>query len=165
MISVIMMCTIKEISGGVMNRKIRKGVFETNSSSVHSLVISNEGREPSEFKLNKDGEIEIDFGQFGKDKRIYTSQYDKLSYLITCLYYLSGWEISDIYDRREFREIQEAICKYTGATGIKIIGEQEPEIDHQSQPYDGIEIINVYDDDKVINFVFNKYVLLKTDCD
>lgn len=44
-----------------MNRKIRKGVFETNSSSVHSLVISNDGREPSEFKLNKDGEIEIDF--------------------------------------------------------------------------------------------------------
>jgi len=35
-----------------MKRKIRKGVFETNSSSVHSLVISNEGREQSEFKLN-----------------------------------------------------------------------------------------------------------------
>lgn len=38
-----------------MNRKFRKGVFETNSSSIHSLVISNEGREPSEFNLNKDG--------------------------------------------------------------------------------------------------------------
>lgn len=47
-----------------MKRQIRRNVFETNSSSVHSLVISNEGREPSEFKLNKDGEIEIDFGQF-----------------------------------------------------------------------------------------------------
>ena len=81
-----------------MNRKIRKGVFETNSSSIHSLVISNEDREPSKFKLNKNGEIEIDFGQFGKDERIYTSQYDKLSYLITCLYYLSGYDISDIYD-------------------------------------------------------------------
>ena len=56
------------IKEGSMKRKIRKGVFETNSSSVHSLVISNEGREPSEFKLNKDGEIEIDFGQFGKDR-------------------------------------------------------------------------------------------------
>lgn len=148
-----------------MKRKIRKGVFETNSSSVHSLVISNEGREPSEFKLNKDGEIEIDFGQFGKDKRIYTSQYDKLSYLITCLYYLSGYDISDIYDKWEFREIQDAICKYTGATGIKILGEQEPEIDHQSQPCGNIEIVNVYDEDAVINFVFNKYVSLKTDCD
>lgn len=148
-----------------MKRKIRQGVFETNSSSVHSLVISNDGRESSEFKLNKDGEIEIDFGQFGKDERIYTSQYDKLSYLITCLYYLSGWEVEDIYDKWEFKEIQDAICKYTGAKGIKILGEQEPEIDHQSQPYDGIEIINVYDEDAVINFVFNKYVSLKTDCD
>lgn len=148
-----------------MNRKIRKGVFETNSSSVHSLVISNEGREQSEFKLNKDGEIEIDFGQFGKDERIYSSQYDKLSYLITCLYYLSGYDISDIYDKWEFEQIQDAVCKYTGATGIKILGKQEPEIDHQSQPYGDIKIINVYDEDAVINFVFNKYVSLKTYCD
>lgn len=148
-----------------MKRKIRKGVFETNSSSVHSLVISNDGREPSKFKLNKDEEIEIDFGQFGKDERIYSSQYDKLSYLITCLYYLSGYDISDIYDKWEFEQIQDAVCKYTGATGIKILGKQEPEIDHRSQPYGNIEIVNVYDEDAVINFVFNKYVSLKTDCD
>lgn len=148
-----------------MKRKIRKNVFETNSSSVHSLAISNDGRESSEFKLNKHGEIEVDFGQFGKDLCFYNSQYDKLSYLITCLYYLSGYEVSDIYDRLEFREIQDAVCKYTGATGIKILGEQEPEIDHQSQPYSGIEIIDVYDEDAVINFVFNRYVSLKTDCD
>jgi len=148
-----------------MKKQIRKNVFETNSSSVHSLVISNGGREPSEFKLNKNGEIEVDFGQFGKDLHYYTSQYDKLSYLITCLYYLSGWEVEDIYDRWEFKEIQDAVCKYTGAKGIKIIGKEEPEIDHQSQPYDGIEIINTYDEDAVINFIFNKYVSLKTDCD
>lgn len=148
-----------------MKRKIRKNVFETNSSSVHSLVISNDGRELSEFKLNKHGEIEVDFGQFGKDLRFYTSQYDKLSYLITCLYYLSGWEVEDIYDRYEFKEIQDAVCKYTGANRIKIIGKEEPEIDHQSQPYSGIEIIDVYDEEAVINFIFNKYVSLKTDCD
>jgi len=81
------------------------------------------------------------------------------------LYYLSGWEVEDIYDRWEFKEIQDAVCKYTGAKGIKIIGKEEPEIDHQSQPYDGIEIINTYDEDAVINFIFNKYVSLKTDCD
>lgn len=27
------------------------------------------------------------------------------------------------------------------------------------------EFVNVYDEDAVINFVFNKYVSLKTDCD
>lgn len=148
-----------------MNTKIRKGVFETNSSSVHSLVIANDGREPSEFKLNKNGEIEIDFGEFGKDYFLYTSQYDKLSYLITCLYYLSGYDIEDIYDRSEFTEISDAVCRYTGATGIKILGEIEPSIDHQSIPYDSIEIIDAYDEDQIINFIFNKYVSLKTDCD
>ena len=78
-----------------MNRKIRNHVFETNSSSVHSLVISNDGREPS----------------------------------------------------------------------IKILGKVEPYIDHQSIPSYDIEIINTYDKDAVINFVFNKNVSLKTDCD
>lgn len=148
-----------------MKKQIRNNVFETNSSSVHTLVICNDGREPSEFKLNKNGEIEVDFGQFGKDKRIYTSQYDKLSYLITCLYYLSGYDISDIYDKWEFRKIQDVVCKYAGATGIKILCNLEPEIDHQSQPYSEIEIINVYDKEAIIDFVFNKYVSLKTDCD
>ena len=148
-----------------MNRKLRKHVFETNSSSVHSLVVSNDGREPSEFKLNKNGEIEIDFGEFGKDERLYTSQYDKLSYLITCLYYLSGWEIEDIYNKWEFEIIKKAVCNYTGAVGIKILGKKEPDIDHQSQPYGCIEIINSYDEEAVIDFVFNKYISLKTDCD
>lgn len=148
-----------------MNRKIRNHVFETNSSSVHTLVISKDGREPSNLKINKDGKIEIDFGTFDKNYDIYDSQYDKLSYLITCLYYLSGWEIEDIYNKWEFEEIEKAICEYTGARGIKILGEKEPYIDHQSQPYSEIEIINAYDKDSVIDFVFNKYVSLKTDCD
>ena len=149
----------------VVKRKIRKNVFETNSSSVHSLVISNDGREPSEFKVNKDGYIEVDFGEFGKDERLYTSQYDKLSYLITCLYYLSGWDVEDIYEKYEFEYIEKAICEYSGAKGIRILDKNEPHIDHQSVPYSNIGIINVYDKDEVINFVFNKYVSLKTDSD
>lgn len=148
-----------------MNRKIRNHVFETNSSSVHSLVISNDGREPSDFVLNEEGKIEIDFGEFGRELRLYTSQYDKLSYLITCLYYLSGYNVEDIYEKWEFENIENAICLYTGATGIKILGKVEPYINHQSIPSYDIEIINTYDKDAVINFVFNKNVSLKTDGD
>ena len=47
-------------------KQIRKDVFETNSSSVHTLQISKDGLEPSELKLNKDGNIEVEFGEFGK---------------------------------------------------------------------------------------------------
>jgi hypothetical protein len=145
-----------------MKKQIRRRVFESNSSSVHTLSISNDGREPSEFKLNKNGEIEVDFGYFGRELGIYNSQYDKLSYLITCLYYLSGYYIDSIYDKWEFINIEDAICEYTGATGIKILGKVDPYIDHQSIPEYDIGIINIYDKDMVINFVFNKYISLKT---
>lgn len=73
-----------------MAKKIRSGVFETNSSSVHSLVFSKEGLEPSVLPVDRDGKIITDFGEFGKEYCIYDAQAEKLSYLITCLYYLSG---------------------------------------------------------------------------
>lgn len=148
-----------------MKRNIRQGVFETNSSSLHTLVISREGREASKFKLNKQGEIEVDFGQFGKEEHIYTSQYDKLSYLITCLYYLSGYTLENIYDNAEFQDMQDVICKYAGATRIRILGKQKPEIECQSIPEEKIKIIDTLVDDTLIDFVFNKYVSLKTDMD
>ena len=147
-------------------RNIRKGVFETNSSSVHSLVISSDGREPSEFELNEYGEIEIDFGDFGKDYNIYSSQYEKLSYLITLAYYVShGIGVDGVYNHWEFKKIRDAVCKYTGATGIKILYEIDPYIDHQSIPEYEIDIIDIWDEDQIIDFVFNKYISLKTTCD
>lgn len=149
-----------------MKKTIRDKVFETNSSSVHSLCISNDGLEQSELKIHKDGKIHVGFGYFGKDYCIYDSQHEKLSYLMTCLCYIFGYDIDNIYESYDFKMIEDAICSYTGAKGIKIIGdENDAYIDHQSIPYDGIEIINIYDDDEIINFVFNKYISLKTDSD
>lgn len=148
-----------------MKRKIRNNVFETNSSSVHSITISKEGREPSKLEKDKDGYIKIDFGTFDKDYHIYDTQYDKLSYLITCFYYLSGYDICNIYDNYEYKELEKIICNYADAKGIRIINKEEPYIDHQSQPYNYMDFINIYDEDEVIDFVFNKYAALKTTCD
>lgn len=147
-------------------RKIREGVFETNSSSVHSLVYSNGGREPSVLPMDKEGKIVADFGEFGKDYCIYDTQAEKLSYLLTCIYYVSGaFDVEGVYDDYYFRILEEYICEYTGAKGIKILGETEPYIDHQSIPDYGIDIVNIYDEDAVLNFIFNKNISLKTDCD
>lgn len=149
-----------------MKLQIRNQVFETNSSSVHSLVISKDGLETSKLSQDKDGKILVDFGKFGNDYHLYESQEEKLSYLITlCYYTCGGWDVEDVYENSDFQRIEEIVCEYTGATGIKIIGGIEPEIDHKSQPYNGIEIINVWDKDEVVSFVFNKNVALKTDCD
>jgi len=147
---------------------IRYNVFETNSSSVHTLAIAKEGLEPSHLPTDKEGYILARYGSFGKERRYYDTQEEKLSYLVTCCYYLShGWDKESLYENWTFREIQEAICEYTGAKGIRIVGDDEPEIDHQSQPDDGwdLNVVDGYDHEQVVSFVFNKYVSLKTDCD
>lgn len=150
-----------------MKKIIRKNTFETNSSSTHSLCIAKSGRTKSKFRLNKDGKIVVHLGEFGKNYCIYDSQHDKLSYLMTCLYYLNGYEVENIYDDWTFKYIEEVICEYANAKGIKILVDKniEPYIDHQSVPDSHIEIINTYDKDSIIDFVFNEYVSLKTDWD
>ena len=88
---------------------------------------------------------------------------DKLSYLVTLCEYRARYE--DIEDSYEFKCIENAIKEYTDCNGVIIDGLEEPYIDHQSVPYDGINIINIYDEDAIIDFVFNKYISLKTTCD
>ncbi len=148
-----------------MKSTIRNEVFETASSAVHSLSISHTGIESSKLPINKDGYILADFGQFGKERRYYSSQSEKLSYLLTECYYLNHYDVN-IEESYLFKEIEEAICEYTGAKGIFVRKQIEPEIDHQEIPaYNDLHFCNAYDHDDVINFVFNKYVSIKTDCD
>lgn len=148
-----------------MKKQIRNEVFESNSSSVHTLTISKSGREPSKFIPDKEGYIHVDYGQFGKEHEIYSSQYDKLSYLITLCYYCAG-RYGNAADSYQFERIEEAVKNYTGCNGIIIDDIEEPYIDHQSAPWEeGIDIIDVYDEDSVIDFIFNSYISLKTYCD
>lgn len=63
--------------------KIRKNVFETNSSSTHSLVISNKERSYDYNLPVENGVLTIRFGEFGWGPEILVDPIDKLSYLIT----------------------------------------------------------------------------------
>ena len=152
-----------------MKRVIRKGIYETNSSSVHTIVISSDGMEPSKLPVDKDGYITVRYGEFGKDGTVYSSQEDKLSYLVTQCYYLGGWEYDVNRDNNyHFKNIEDAIVDYTGARGIRIVG-GEPDIDHQTladMGYSELYLIhNEYDEKEIQSFVFNKYISLLCDCD
>lgn len=59
---------------------IRKGVFETNSSSTHSICVTKE----NEVKLDIPNKIEIDLSEyeFGWEHRIVSSTEEKLAYLL-----------------------------------------------------------------------------------
>ena len=152
-------------------KQIRNNVFETNSSSVHSISIDTSGLEPSYLSKNKDNKIVVKLGTFDKDDRLYTTQDEKLSYLITCLYYILGQPYTvaefeeDLYADYRFKYIEEAVCKYANADGIIVTDIKDAYIDHQSVPYNDIEIISAYNDESIIEFIFNKYIKLHTYCD
>ena len=62
-----------------MKRQIRRGTFETNSSSTHAICITKEGYEKSNY-------IEFEFGEFGWEVETYCDTYSKSSYLITAIF-------------------------------------------------------------------------------
>lgn len=142
-------------------KQCRNNVFETNSSSVHAISISKDGLEPSRLKKNKNNKIVVKLGTFDCCGEL-TTQNEKLSYLMTCMYYI----YPDIPDKNScvypYEGIKNVICKYANADDIILTNIDDAYIDHQSVPYDtGDLIINIYDEDSIINFIFNKYVTVK----
>ena len=81
---------------------------------------------------------------------------------MTCMYYI----YPNIPDRNShvyhYELVKEVICEYANADDIVLTNIDNAYIDHQSAPYDtGDLIINIYDEDSIINFIFNKYVTVK----
>ena len=156
-----------------MKKVKRNNIWETNSSSIHSLVVDKSGLEESNLPINKDGYIVAHYGSFGREKEIYSDQESKLSYLLSQCYYLSRLSEEDKFGKFDYgshdyyyESIVDAILNYDHrAKGIEIVG-LEPEIDHQSIPYGGdMNLVNYWDEEDVQQFIFNKYISLKTDSD
>ena len=66
-----------------MKKQIRQGVFETNSSSTHSMCIH-----PGNKYVPNMSKLKIETGEFGWEEEIYYGMDDKLSYALT--YALGG---------------------------------------------------------------------------
>ena len=121
-------------------KQIRKGAFETNSSSMHSLVIENDKSigelEKSDLRLNRKGEIEVQLGEYGCFLAFLKTQQEKLNYLVTLI---AGSKTiisrEDLEDDPEFEYLKKQVLKYTNAANITVYGFEEGNyyIDHQSQ--------------------------------
>ena len=151
-------------------KKIRQNVFETNSSSVHSLVINSEGLEPSNLKIDpKTDHIIVNTQYFGKEYNIYNDQEDKLSYLITYIItnLQSNYDDNEILAIELFKDyhfinIENIIKEYCNCSGVIVNIDEEGGLDHQTSPHESECIINLYDEEEIKNFIFNKYITLKT---
>ena len=134
-------------------RQIRKSVFETNSSSTHSLCITNGELEKSTLH-HDDYTIEIPMGEFGWEIEEYYSQSEKLSYLVTITQYND--EQQDL--------VREAIKEYTG---YDLVIKGSGYVDHQSS--DTLDELFEGDEETIkmnlTYFVFNNGYSFATDND
>jgi hypothetical protein len=151
-----------------MKRKIRTSVFETNSSSSHSLCIQNGSLDDS--RLSKvDGIIYVEGGEYGWEIESYWSQSEKLQYLFTMI-------MSNHYEEApenvsQYTWLQEVIKEYTGAELQHTAPRDDfypfGYVDHQSS--DTLDEFLVSDKTEckegMKEFIFNSRYYFKTDND
>lgn len=125
-----------------MKKLIRKGVFETNSSSSHSIALATEDKE---FVLdtiypNQDGIIIINGDEYGWEWFKHNDSETKASYAAQ----------SFANDSNQLDELREVIMEQTGATEVIFNGLNNGYIDHDSY---GIVPTGK---SELRNFIFNK---------
>lgn len=158
-------------------KQIRRSVFETNSSSSHSVTILHNGLDKNEMKIHRDGYIHTEIGEFGWEIANYLDQQDRLCYLITMLAEKNGmarwWredeslsvKVNNLMNTPDFNRVSKEIDKYAGCKGV-IIDPSEGYIDHQS--HESYRTLQDFLDDygtDVIEFVFGKGNVVRTDND
>ena len=124
---------------------IRKGVFETNSSSTHSIVIAREGTQPSD-------EIEFRIGEYGWENRELWGPNEKASYIYTLACDALCRDVAD-----DFAKLLSPFginCKFT----LKPVFEngylRNGYVDHAD---DGIDLVNdcLSDGSLLLDLIFN----------
>jgi hypothetical protein len=166
--------TLLFINSNLKMKKIRQELFETNSSSTHSVSIAyGSDAELTDLpRLNKDGTINIESGEFGWEIETYNNVWNKLSYAATyALNFNYQWEKEESnkfdYNNKYLLLLTNVIKEYTGATEV-IYDENTNEfpkhgyIDHQSID----EAASIFESkDSLKNFLFNPSSYFKTDND
>lgn len=151
-----------------MKKQVRKNIFETNSSSTHSIVVGNNGED---IYAGLPDKLEFHGGMFGWEHCLYTGTQDKADYLFTSLIYtdtpfeyveriksiLAKWNIE-----AEFDEIEEK--KYSDGSVYYEVAGEFCYVDH------GIE--NKYlveelceDEVKLMNYLFSDGSYVETSND
>lgn len=146
-----------------MKRQIRRGTFETNSSSTHAICITK-----SEYRHNSFSHIDFKIGEFGWENDEYDSLYNKASYLITAILSFDKDEadenlqkLKDILDSNNIGytlpELKVDSWEYGGKT--KYYYDIDGYIDHSGETKDFVNDV-LSDSDKLFRYLFGKSVII-----
>mgnify|MGYP000993989195 FL=1 len=119
-------------------KKVRKGVFETNSSSMHSIVITEDDDEKYEdyksrnlsfkdvFETEED-KIVVTLGRYDESVMLDNEQ-EKIDYIASLLVSENHDKISKYRKYYELLKLENELIKRTGCTGIKTHVKKDAEV-------------------------------------
>lgn len=163
-----------------MKKQIRNGVWETNSSAQHTLQVSKKGQQKCRLKIYDDGYVHISLDQeFGKDDNVFTTQKDKLKYIVTWIYTYYNFDFEKIEEGYLWCEFNKKFAEYVNkdrddnlCRGIwvdKIKYEDAWQYwDHQiysGNVFDDGCVVDIWNAEQCVDFIFNGYISLVTGCD
>jgi len=101
---------------------IRRNVFETNSSSTHSISIkSGEINNSNLFVNYEDNKVHVKFGEYGWGYDKLRTQSERLSYVCTMLVETEGknvLSVDEFYNTNGFKQINDLIASKCNCDGI-----------------------------------------------
>lgn len=137
---------------------IRNGVFETNSSSMHSIHIARAAKTYDTIAPNGDGDIVLTGGEFGWEEETY---YDSLTKANYCAVDTEG-------DADKRAMLEKVITEHTGAKRVVF----DIKVDWRELGYSYIDhrsagtSHDAFDSEEVLKeFIFNPKSHLRTDND
>ena len=159
-----------------MKTVVRYGVFETNSSSMHSLVLGGEQKRSAPdipiYARNRDHVHIILGGEYdGRSIRKVVTQYEKLNYIIDWLFTKNYSDMETLLDSEDYKNVEKWVCEYTGAdhfqTKLFDAWTSEEDEGYEDHPYKydvsfDSEFHPLYEDclvdyrdkDKLLDFIF-----------
>lgn len=131
-------------------KKTRQGVFETNSSSTHSICVAQD------LELKLPGSIHFEFGEFGWEHSTLDTISDRASYLYTGMYGNSK--------QAEFAELVKLIESKGVTVTMEEVGGSYWEngyVDHAGDLGDFIDTV-IENEDTLMNFLFSDLSFIRT---
>lgn len=134
-------------------KKIRTGVWETNSSSCHSLSVEDTDVLLDYLIPNKEGIVAISPDEFGWEWLKYNDAYTKASYCLTGVQYVEDKDTALSNLKEVIKE--HTLCEKVYLQKLTYSYDENGYIDHQSIE-DGQMDELLFDKAKLHNFIFNK---------
>lgn len=144
-----------------MKRQIRRGCFETNSSSTHAICITKENYIKGDY-------IKFEIGEFGWEFDTYSDLHSRASYLITAIFGLDKdyaderlQQLKDILDNNGIKyvipEPNADSWEYNGET--QYYYDIDGYIDHANEAREFIDAV-LSDPDKLMRYLFGDSMII-----